>query len=111
MEAAITGCTPLVPDEQCYPEYYPNSLRYIGVTDALVKLASLAVQVREHRPLPKVEFEAFSWKQQWRAYSDCLYRLARKEHLRNKTRAPCASAKGDVPTIDTDPLEANNPAQ
>ncbi|MFS1523374.1 DUF3524 domain-containing protein [Microbulbifer sp. 2304DJ12-6] len=111
MEAAIAGCTPLVPDEQCYPEYYPESLRYTGVADAVVKLASLAAQVREHSPLPRVEFETFSWKQQRRAYEDSLNRLVRKEYSANKTGVLGTSAEGSVPPIDTDRRETNNPAQ
>ncbi|QFT54263.1 DUF3524 domain-containing protein [Microbulbifer sp. THAF38] len=47
MEAAVAGCTPLVPNEQCYPEFYPEELRYCGVEDAIDKLADWAKNSEE----------------------------------------------------------------
>ncbi|GAB2881527.1 DUF3524 domain-containing protein [Microbulbifer echini] len=61
MEAAVAGCTPLVPDEQCYPEFYPEKLRYLGVGDAVVRLEAMFKKVQCVEGLDKLDFQNFSW--------------------------------------------------
>ncbi|WP_445364998.1 DUF3524 domain-containing protein [Microbulbifer sp. ANSA001] len=62
MEAAAMGCTPLVPDEQCYPEFYPEQLRYLGVRNAVTKLESMAKRVQCAETLVKLDFHNISWE-------------------------------------------------
>ncbi|WP_444909111.1 tRNA-queuosine alpha-mannosyltransferase domain-containing protein [Microbulbifer sp. TRSA005] len=61
MEAAVAGCTPLVPDEQCYPEFYPEELRYLGGKDAVAKVDAMVNKVQCMDRLVKVDFQDISW--------------------------------------------------
>jgi glycosyltransferase involved in cell wall biosynthesis len=48
MEAAYAGCRPLVPDRLCYPELYPDEMRYEGPDRLHAELRSLVLD----RPEP-----------------------------------------------------------
>lgn len=76
MEAASAGCTPVVPDEQAYPEFYPESLRYSCVTEAVDKLKALSRLVEEGAELPMVGLSDYSWENLGPVYRRKLERLA-----------------------------------
>ena len=48
VEAAYSGCYPLVPDRLSYPELYPAQMRYRGADELVSRLRSLVA----HRPTP-----------------------------------------------------------
>ncbi|MCO1334908.1 DUF3524 domain-containing protein [Microbulbifer sp. OS29] len=75
MEAAVAGATPIVPDEQCYPEFYPKSLRYSSRLDAVDKLESLYLLLQEEGGREKVDFTYISAEQMWSRYMECFSRL------------------------------------
>ncbi|MFA0809932.1 tRNA-queuosine alpha-mannosyltransferase domain-containing protein [Microbulbifer epialgicus] len=75
MEAAVAGCTPLVPDEQCYPELYPEKFRYINVDNAVGKLEASAEAIKREEPLFKMALDSFSWGRAKKLYDECLSSL------------------------------------
>ncbi|MEX2961436.1 DUF3524 domain-containing protein [Microbulbifer sp. TYP-18] len=62
MEASALGCSPLVPDEQAYPDYYPREMRFADVPDAIAKLCALAERHQMGRELPLADFSRYRWK-------------------------------------------------
>ncbi|GAA5523891.1 hypothetical protein Maes01_00440 [Microbulbifer aestuariivivens] len=61
MEACALGCSPVVPDEQAYPDYYPPQCRYGSVEAAVTLIAGLAESLQAGEPLPVVNMEGLSW--------------------------------------------------
>ncbi|AWF82099.1 DUF3524 domain-containing protein [Microbulbifer sp. A4B17] len=78
MEAAILGATPLVPDEQCYPEFYPKPFLYSSCSDAILKLESMYLSLSSGSKLKKVDFSKFSGKVMWAEYRDQFVSLVNK---------------------------------
>jgi len=72
MEAVVAGCIPLVPDEQCYPEFYPESLRYSGVDDAIEKLKSTLTMYSKYEVFEKLNFLRLSWGKLMSKYKTTL---------------------------------------
>ncbi|WHI46312.1 DUF3524 domain-containing protein [Microbulbifer sp. TRSA001] len=68
MEAAILGATPLVPDEQCYPEFYSENFCYSDCNDAVKKLESMFLSILSGSKLKKVDLSNFSGKVIWAEY-------------------------------------------
>ena len=61
MEAAALGCSPLVPDEQAYPDYYPEAMRYGDIKSAVRKLQGLAADLVQGQKLPQLDTSAYTW--------------------------------------------------
>ncbi|AOS98446.1 Glycogen synthase [Microbulbifer aggregans] len=62
MEACALGCSPVVPDEQAYPDYYPSACRYASVDEAVTILSRLAMSLKEGRALPEVDMSPLRWE-------------------------------------------------
>nr|WP_255775572.1 DUF3524 domain-containing protein [Microbulbifer sediminum] len=73
MEACALGCSPLVPDEQAYPELYPFENRYRSASEAVDKIGRMSVF---EEPLPVPDFSPYAWQQLGPAYRECLSGLA-----------------------------------
>ena len=61
MEAAALGCSPLVPDAQAYPDYYPEVMRYGDSQGAVRKLQVLAGSLAQGSELPLLDVSSYSW--------------------------------------------------
>ncbi|KUJ84382.1 DUF3524 domain-containing protein [Microbulbifer flavimaris] len=61
MEACALGCSPVVPDEQAYPDLYAREYRYGSTDKAVEMLAELACARRAGESLPSVDVSGFRW--------------------------------------------------
>lgn len=73
MEACALGCSPLVPDEQAYPEFYPVTSRYRDVREAVDKIGRMAAGAAL---CPSPDFSGYAWQRLAPAYRDCLAGVA-----------------------------------
>ncbi|WP_237065550.1 tRNA-queuosine alpha-mannosyltransferase domain-containing protein [Microbulbifer guangxiensis] len=78
MEACALGCSPLVPDEQAYPDYYPAQCRYGSVGEAVNRLTALAEVAKLRRPLPQVDMSPLCWSRLAGEYRRWLARTAER---------------------------------
>lgn len=72
MEAAALGCSPLVPDEQAYPDYYPEVMRYGNNKSAVHKLLALATDRAQGKKLPQLDTSGYKWSRLGREYRRML---------------------------------------
>ncbi|SDJ55968.1 tRNA-queuosine alpha-mannosyltransferase domain-containing protein [Microbulbifer yueqingensis] len=73
LEACALGCTPLVPDEQAYPDFYPAGVRYGSNGAAVEKIRRLASG--QDLPAPQ-DVSGYAWRELGPVYRDRLYQLA-----------------------------------
>jgi glycosyltransferase involved in cell wall biosynthesis len=84
-EAALRGCSPLVPDDLAYPEYLPEHCRYprletVSATAAGVarRLAALYKLKQIGQPLPLPDLGSYCGAAIRQQYQDCFSSLAGK---------------------------------
>jgi glycosyltransferase involved in cell wall biosynthesis len=76
LEAACLGCTPLVPDQLAYPEWFPPQFRYRDSAEASEKLAALAALKAAGEALPQADVSALSMGELLPRYRETLAALA-----------------------------------